>query len=106
MFQVLLMLLVEQILKDLWNDNGLIPDKCWKNENNPKIRPTKNDTVGFSINAINIIGIWTVVILTGPNGINPIGESDKIITIALKIPIFVIDFVEIFFMNSSFNPIY
>ena len=62
------------------NDNGLIPDKCWKNENNPKIRPTKNDTVGFSINAINIIGIWTVVILTGPNGINPIGESDKIIT--------------------------
>ncbi|KXB66447.1 hypothetical protein HMPREF3181_00664 [Parvimonas sp. KA00067] len=41
----------------------------------------------------------TVVILTGPNGMNPIGESDKIITSALNIPIFVIVFVEMFFIN-------
>ena len=72
-----------------------------KNWKIPKINPTKNDTVGFSINAIKTIGICTVVILTTPNGINPIGESDKIITIALSIPIFVTDFVEISFINSS-----
>lgn len=83
-----------------------IPCKCCKNEKNPKINPTKNEILGFSISEITIIGICIVVILIGPKGINPIGDNDKIIIKALNNPILDISLIEIFFMKTLLLDVY